>query len=63
MLVPYVLKFYPPDTKIIEKAKECKKEIKEKYTDLSFSLKENKKRYEEFKDTYLLLLKKRQRAI
>ncbi len=63
MLVPYVLKFYEPDKNIIKKAKKYKKEIKDKYTDISYSLKENKKRYEEFKDTYLTLLKERQEAI
>jgi len=63
IIVPYILKFYKPDEKIIEIAKKHKKEIEKNYKDISFDIKENEKRYEEFRKTYLLILQERQNAI
>jgi len=63
IIVPYILKFYKPDEKIIEIAKKYKKEIEKNYKDISFDIKENEKRYEEFRNTYLLVLQERQTAI
>ena len=63
IIVPYVLKFYKPNKEIIDVAKKHKAELKKTHTDISFSLKENSKRYDSFLETYKKVLEERLQAI
>jgi hypothetical protein len=63
MFVPHIEKIYKPDEEILNTAKKFKKQIKKIDHEISFSLKENLKRFNEFLDNFKYYLEQRNRLI
>ncbi len=59
MLVPQIEKIYESDEKIINKAKEFKKDLKVNYENITFSLRENLKRFNDFIEEFEYYLEQR----
>ena len=59
MFVPHIEKIYKPDEEILETAKKFKKQLKQIEEKISFSLKENLKRFEEFLENFEYYLDQR----
>ncbi len=59
MFVPHIEKIYKPDEEILQTAKRFEKQIKQTDEKISFSLKENLKRFNEFLDNFEYYLEQR----
>lgn len=59
MFVPYIEKIYKPDKQILETAKKFKKQIKQIDENITFSLKKNLKRFNEFWKEFKYYLEQR----
>ncbi len=59
MFVPHIEKIYKPDEEILETAKKFKKQLKQIEEKISFSLRENLKRFDEFLDNFKYYLEQR----
>lgn len=63
MFVPHIEKIYEPDEEILETAKKFKKQIKQIDEKISFSLKENLKRFNEFSEVFEDYLEQRKKLL
>ena len=63
MFVPHIEKIYKPDEDILETAKSFKKQIKQIDENVSFSLNENLKRFNEFSENFEYYLEQRKKLL
>ena len=61
--MPHIEKMHKPDKNILEVAKRLKKQIKEIDENISFSLKENLKRFNEFLNNFEYYLEQRKKLL
>ncbi len=63
MFVPHIAKIYKPDEEILQTAKSFKKQLKKIDEDISFSLRRNSKRFNEFLDNFKYYLEQRENLL